>query len=88
MKCGLQVTGDPEKVEPPNGIGEELAHCECPSFLARDHVTPGNALDFLAGITEDQCEFGFGDAGLILGPAIDNEPENKPNEAQCASDEE
>ena len=71
MKSRLEVSGDPKKIEPPDRIGEELSDSKCPRLFARDYVTPGNFLDFLAGIPEDECEFGFGDAGMCSGRRLE-----------------
>src|SRR5580700_4896799 len=84
----LQKTGNPEKIKPPDRIGEKFADDECPSLAEREQSCPPGLGRRHLGITAYVVEFGFRDARVLLWLAINQQPEHEPNETERSNSNE
>ena len=77
----LQIAGQPENVEPPDGIAEELGDGEYPGFLARQQADIGNLVEALARIALDVRQLGSGNRTMVLRLGVHQKPERQPDKA-------
>ena len=91
MKCALQVPWQPEQIEPPDGIGEELGDGESPGFPC----TGAAELKGTPARLSPRDRFGSGQVRMpsirrecSSGLPIEPEPEGEPDESGGAGDDE
>ena len=81
MECGLKITRQPEEIKPPDGICEKLGGGECPGFFAGNTRLQGTLSTRFDWVAQDEIEFGFRNTGVLLRPAVVDEPASQPDQA-------
>src|SRR6266404_8207336 len=80
----LQETRNPEEIEPPDRIGEELPDGKRPGLPERKQGKPFDFSRQDLRIAANVIELRVGDTRVLLGFAINQNPEGKQNKSQCA----
>src|SRR5262245_43925268 len=63
----VEEIGHPEEVEPPDGIGHELANGERPGLAMREQLGPGNFHDWIGRVAANVCQLGGAEMGMVFG---------------------
>src|SRR5258708_40161945 len=82
----LEEIGNPEKVEPPDGIGEKFADDEGVGLAVREKRGPFDFADGFGRIGADVIELGWGYARVLVRFAVEEEPEDEPDESERAGE--
>jgi hypothetical protein len=84
----LQETWHPEKIKPPDWVGQKFSGDEGPRLAERNQAGPA---DFSCGrgrVAADVLQFPLGDSWMFAGLTINQEPKCEPNEAECTDGDE
>src|SRR5262249_16876656 len=84
----VKKIGNPEEIDPPDRVGQELPGREGPGLAMRDQPGP---CDFCSGLwrfAPNIVEFRPGQAWVFFRPWVEDKPENTPEEAKRAGAEE
>ncbi len=79
---------NPEEVQPPHRVGQELAERERPGLPIPQQSDPRDVLRRVWRITPNMRELCGPDRRMILGGAVQRNPEEQPDEAQRSRDDE
>src|SRR5258707_2289677 len=82
----LEKIGNPEEVEPPDGIGEKFADDEGVGLTVREERGPFDFADRFGRIGADVVELGCGYARMFVRFAVEEEPEDEPDESERAGE--
>src|SRR6267154_1481928 len=82
----LEEIGNPEEVEPPDGIGEKFADDEGVGLAVREERGPFDFADGFGWIAPDVVELGCGYARMFVGFAVEEEPEDEPDKSERAGE--
>ena len=77
----VQELAEPVEVEPPDGVGHELAEGKGPGLTVADELEPGNGGDRLRRIAADVVELRLRKPRMRLGRPIEHPPDPEPEEA-------
>src|SRR5579883_1766199 len=83
----LEIVGNPEEIEPPDGVGEEFSGDERPSLTAGNDKRPGDFASGHGGIAANEGQLFGSAARVIFGTAVEQQPEDEPGEAERAGDQ-
>ena len=70
----MEEVGDPEEVEPPDGVEEKFSGDEGPGLAVGEELCPFDAPGGLLRVALDVGEFLGGEARVFGGFAIEQEP--------------
>src|ERR1700733_824049 len=83
VKLRGEIRGQPEEIEPPHGIGEELADRIRPRLTMPEQIDPGRGRrHFLSGLLVDVLQFVAGERGMVGGLAVLAVPHDNPEGAE------
>src|SRR5512147_984734 len=78
---------NPEKIEPPNRIGDELPQCKCPCLAMRQESDPRDFRRWIYGITADIFQFIGRAVRVLFRLLINPHPQNKPDKTESTDRE-
>src|ERR1035438_1459175 len=88
----LKESWQPEKIEPPDGIGEKLGDQEGPSLPESQESSPGHFRSArfvaVAVAASNVGQLLRRTAGMVIWRSVDHHPEKEPEEAGGARDQE
>ena len=84
----VEEIGDPEEVQPPDGVGHELADREGPGLAVGEELAPGDGRDPLGRVVADVGHLRGGEPGVLLGRTVAPRPPGEPEEAREAGGDE
>src|SRR5664279_743773 len=88
MVFGRQKLRQPEKKEPPHGIGKELPQYEYPRLAMAKQFRPLNLRYRFRRIALDVIQFGCRKLYIFLRSAVNPQPANNPDRTEYAGHEE
>src|ERR1700730_8461246 len=80
----LQIVGNPEEIEPPDGVNHEFSSGKGPSLSVRQELPPFYFTGLLDGIAVYVLSFAAGAVGMFFRLSIQPQPDNEPGESQRA----
>src|SRR5580658_8913893 len=80
----LQEAWHPEKIKPPNRIGQEFSRDEGPCLPKWYEARPADFSCRRRWIATDVLQFRFGNSWMFAGLAINQQPKREPNKTERA----